>query len=154
MSGVALRCPICGTTQNHPGECEACSEGSVRYFCGNHSPGLWLDAAQCKSCGSRFGDAPKSRIEPVERPTRAVPPPRRPRRSPPPMPPSFSEVLADVAEELKRARSVEEPRLPAPVESPRRGFPVMGCLIRLVFAGLFLFALAVVALVLFFGADF
>ena len=48
MSGVVLRCPTCGTTQSHPGECDACFEGEVRYFCGNHSPGLWLDEPVCK----------------------------------------------------------------------------------------------------------
>ena len=33
---VVLRCPTCGTTQGDAGECEACSEGEVRYFCTNH----------------------------------------------------------------------------------------------------------------------
>lgn len=160
MSGVVLRCPICGTTQNHPGECDACSEGSVRYFCGNHSPGQWLDAPQCGVCGARFGEAPKSRPEAPDTPSRPLPPPGGPRRSAPPTrgtggPPSFSDVLADVARELERARHVEEPRLPPPLEAgPRRGFPVVGCLIRLVIAGLFFFALAVLALLLFFGGNF
>jgi hypothetical protein len=56
MSGVALRCPNCGTTQAGPGECDACHEAAVRYFCTNHNPGRWLDGPACSECGARFGD--------------------------------------------------------------------------------------------------
>ena len=42
MSGVVLRCPQCGTVQRDSGECEACHEADVRYFCTNHTPGQWL----------------------------------------------------------------------------------------------------------------
>jgi hypothetical protein len=55
---VVLRCPHCGTTQGAPGECHACSEADVRYFCRNHDPGRWLDAPTCPACGARFGERP------------------------------------------------------------------------------------------------
>jgi hypothetical protein len=62
---VVLRCPACGTTQEHGGECEACSEGEVRYFCTNHDQRLWLDGPVCSRCGAKFGrqvgHAPSSR---------------------------------------------------------------------------------------------
>jgi hypothetical protein len=56
MSGVVLRCPNCGTVQPTSGECEACREAQVRYFCTNHAPGIWLDTPACLQCGARFGD--------------------------------------------------------------------------------------------------
>ena len=56
---VVLRCPTCGTTQGHAGECEACSEGEVRYFCTNHDEGVWLDGPECSRCGAKFGDPAK-----------------------------------------------------------------------------------------------
>jgi hypothetical protein len=60
MSGVVLRCPNCGTVQTGMDECEACHEARVRYFCTNHTPGLWLDAAFCSQCGARFGEAQRA----------------------------------------------------------------------------------------------
>ena len=51
MSNVVLRCPNCGTTQNAPGECEACHEEQVRYFCTNHNPGQWLESSKCPQSG-------------------------------------------------------------------------------------------------------
>ena len=45
MSGVVLRCPSCGTTRAAPGECDACHEAQVRYYCTNHTPGRWLELA-------------------------------------------------------------------------------------------------------------
>jgi hypothetical protein len=57
MSGVVLRCSNCGTVQATTGECEACHEADVRYFCTNHTPGLWLDQPVCGRCGARFGEA-------------------------------------------------------------------------------------------------
>src|SRR5687767_191586 len=87
MSGVVLRCPTCGTTQNHPGECDACGEVGVRHFCANHNPGLWLDEPVCTACGARFGEPPPGR--PERTPGAATAPPagemRRPEsRSPKP----------------------------------------------------------------------
>jgi len=67
MSAVVLRCSHCGTVQPEPGECEACHEAEVRYFCTNHSPGVWLDTDACPQCGARFGQAaapppPRARV--------------------------------------------------------------------------------------------
>ena len=53
---VVLRCPSCGTTRPAPGECEACHEAVVRFYCTNHTPGLWLAEPSCPSCGARFGE--------------------------------------------------------------------------------------------------
>ncbi len=76
MSGVVLRCPNCGTVQPADGECEACREASVRYFCTNHVPGVWLDSASCPRCGARFGDPEPARAAP---PPPVRPAPRSPR---------------------------------------------------------------------------
>ena len=79
MSGVVLRCPSCGTTKAAPGECEACHEAQVRYYCTNHTPGRWLDFPLCPQCGSQFG-------VPERRPAAPLPPARP--RSPAPTPAS------------------------------------------------------------------
>ena len=121
MSGVVVRCPNCGTTQAALGECEACHEAETRYFCPNHTPGLWLDAPACASCGARVGVAPPAAKKPAprsgeggRRPPRATPP----RDTPPPReaPPS------------RRRRPREEPRPASPeevwsgdVRTPERG---------------------------------
>ena len=170
MSGVVLRCPTCGTTQTHPGECDTCSEGEVRYFCSNHTPGRWLDEPVCAGCGAKFGDAPRISPPPsASAPT--VPISRVPRRSdsrhvvrpgaePPriePMrpptsevdaedlaaTPSLADVLVDMLEEGKRTRArAEDVRWREPVvETPRPPFPVMGCLVRVVLFLLFVFVL-------------
>ena len=78
MSGVVLRCPNCGTTRTASGECEACHEAQVRYYCSNHTPGRWLDTASCPQCGARFGES-------VSAPVRSAPaaPTRRPRQPAP-----------------------------------------------------------------------
>jgi hypothetical protein len=68
---VVQRCPSCGTTRATSGECEACHEAQVRYFCTNHTPGLWLDASTCPKCGARFGDPAASPV-----PTRSPAPAR------------------------------------------------------------------------------
>ena len=84
MTGVVLRCPACGTTQSKVGECDACYEGAVRYFCANHEPGRWLDTPACNACGARFGETPRRRDTPA--PEWSAPPRRRrdAERSPPP----------------------------------------------------------------------
>ena len=74
MTGVVLRCPNCGTTRSAAGECEACHEAQVRYFCTNHNPGEWLEGPACPRCGAKFGDRPASPA-PAPRPTRSAPPP-------------------------------------------------------------------------------
>jgi hypothetical protein len=92
MTGVILRCPNCGTSKATPGECEACHEAQVRYYCTNHKPGHWLDAPACPQCGARFGEP----LRPPAKPTPPAAPPRPrttmtspapPRRDPPPLPP-------------------------------------------------------------------
>lgn len=175
MSGVVLRCPNCGTTQGRPGECEACSEGEVRYFCGNHSSGLWLDGPICVACGARFGVAPSPpppapRVGPTT-PRRSTPPsasggktrtgsgPARaePRRPPAPVPdepaaPSLAEMIVDLLEEGERARSVETTPRPEPEPvAPRTLFPVAGCLVRIVVLVFLSIALLVFALFLWAG---
>jgi hypothetical protein len=79
MSGVLLRCPNCGTAQPAGGECGACHEAQVRYFCTNHNPGLWLDSAACAQCGARFGDPEPARKAPPPPPLPAEYRPSRPR---------------------------------------------------------------------------
>lgn len=96
MSGVVLRCPSCGTARATPGECEACHEAQVRYYCTNHTPGRWLDASACPQCGARFGGSPA-------RPP-AVPAAAGPIRAPVPVP---------------------APK-PAPVSAPRPAYPPAG----------------------------
>jgi hypothetical protein len=174
MSGVVLRCPVCGTTQNHPGECDACSDDQVRYFCGNHDPGRWLDAPTCRTCGAVFGEAPR---RPPTSPTRP-PSPRRPatatRRSesrapipsrgeddPPRGRTRDSEVapsLADLVARMLAARwrgtggpMTREPPWESAPEFRLPTLPIKGCLIRLVVLGLVLVAIAIVAMLLLVG---
>jgi len=132
MSAVVLRCPNCGTTQGTQGECEACHEGVVRFYCTNHKPGRWLDSQVCGHCGAAYGrpdprpSAPRnpksdSRTPPVRRTgtfkTRSSPvssgPRERPgpwegRRSPPPPPEGdyVSEEILARARALKRLRDL------------------------------------------------
>ena len=85
MSGIVLRCPNCGTVQPTGGECEACREAQIRYFCTNHTPGLWLDSASCAKCGARFGDTAPARATPPAPTSRTDYPPPRGRESAPDM---------------------------------------------------------------------
>ena len=178
MSGVVLRCPTCGTTQGHRGECDACLDGDVRYFCSNHSPGLWLDDAVCNECGAKFGDAPGRAPAPTPRARPTVtgpewyrtesPPPLRADAAPPlarsrgPTPdpedtaalPSLAELLlAHISEERERTRDdFGEVLRPAPVIAPPRwSFPVLGCLFRALVIVLVLIALAFGGLFLLLG---
>jgi hypothetical protein len=78
MSSVVLRCPNCGTTQSSPGECEACHEGQVRYYCTNHTPGRWLDGSICPQCLAAYGRAdPPAAPTPSSRPAPTAPPAAR-----------------------------------------------------------------------------
>ena len=132
---VVLRCPTCGTTQGDAGECEACSDGEVRYFCTNHDGGMWLNGPVCGSCGTKFGGPPRKPSAPR---TPSVPPPtgapdfrpplrrratepssepafgRRPRRDEPEpaepevlsrTSPSLGELLEEIADERARGRA-------------------------------------------------
>ena len=168
MSGVVLRCPSCGTTQAHVGECGACYQAQVRYFCDNHRPGLWLDAPQCTACGARYGEAPKRRVppspppSPEPRPPRPRPSPRGGRTEPPrggrvpdpPEPPG----PPDLAEFIRRALGARAPTpyerepwrpAPPPFRRPRLG----GCLGRLILFAFILFAFFVLVPLLMFGST-
>jgi hypothetical protein len=80
---VVLRCPNCGTTRATPGECEACQEGPVRYFCTNHAPGLWLSGRACPTCGAAFGEPARAiTAGPMPSRTRAPKAMRAPRSAP------------------------------------------------------------------------
>jgi len=83
MTGVVLRCPHCGTTRSTPGECEACHEAQVRYFCTSHNPGEWLDEPTCPRCGAKFGERPAPPAPPPRRSRSARPPPLRTRDASP-----------------------------------------------------------------------
>ncbi len=90
---VTRRCPSCGTTQASSGECEACHDAEVRYYCTNHTPGVWLDGTSCPHCGARLGGPPRSKSTAppplVRRPAPAsVPPGPRPARAPAPIRPT------------------------------------------------------------------
>ena len=142
MSGVVLRCSTCGTTQNHPGGCETCGEGKVRYYCGNHTPGVWIDGPACGVCGARFGQMPSRPPEPTRpfSPQSPAPPahkiggpvsrPASPRRVDPPRPergtpsapetdpehippaPSLGELIAHLARERTSPPFTTEDPLP------------------------------------------
>ena len=81
MSAVVLRCANCGTTQDTQGECEACHEGQVSYYCTNHKPGRWLDGPVCSQCHAVYGrDEPPPPAPPQpSKPTPARPPTSRKR---------------------------------------------------------------------------
>ena len=177
---IVLRCPNCGTTQGHGGECEACSEGEVQYFCTNHEEGIWLDGPVCYRCGAKFGHPPgrpapvparpagapdfrpPSRRRTLERPPepdvlRA--PPWRPRRDAPPDPEvvrrtsSLGELLEEITEARARRRAPSELDETPWGGAPRRavGFPLAGCLIRILGLGFLLFLAFVILLFLLFG---
>jgi hypothetical protein len=88
---VVQRCPNCGTTSATSGECEACHGAEVRYFCTNHTPGVWLDAPACPRCGGRVGALPRSASAPPPVPTARKPAPARraPAPAPAPAPPDL-----------------------------------------------------------------
>ena len=174
---VLLRCPTCGTTQGHGGECEACAEGDVRYFCTNHDEGIWLDGPVCSRCGTTFGEAsrtpPAVRVPSVPTPPTHAPdfrppgrrtperppeadlgsrPPRRSERRAPAesdvLPPSLGELLEEFTEARARAGGHYDAEVPWAEPPTRRvGFPLGGCLIRIV--GLVFLLIVAVILFLF-----
>lgn len=176
MSDVAIRCPNCGVHQAALGECEACGHAAVRYFCGNHTPGRWLEGPSCEACGARFGDPPR---RPAAPPPAAPPRPaakpgaRRPpvsldRPDRPPPEPAGEEVVVwtPVGPRRVRVERGVEPdvaREPLPRSPPAHGEPVrpaesvvraagaaVGCLAR---TAILLFMLLLFAF-LFFGSLF
>lgn len=173
MNGVVLRCPHCGTVQPAGGECEACREAPVRYFCTNHNPGVWLDSDFCPQCGARFGDpvpareAPRPPERPAPRPPRTIEPGpamdgleddlgpwggRGPagRRGPggdrPPSPDLGSLITAMLGAAARSRRGrVERPGYEEYEEAPRMRRRGGGCLGRLLMLALLLFALFLLA---------
>ncbi len=100
MSAVVLRCANCGTTQSSPGECEACHEGQVRFYCTNHKPGRWLDGQVCSQCGAAYG-------RPDPRP--AVP---RTPKSAPASPPSSRRDTSEIASSQGTGQTPGEEEVP------------------------------------------
>jgi hypothetical protein len=99
MSAVVLRCVNCGTTQDTQGECEACHEGQVSYYCTNHKPGRWLDGPVCSQCHAAYG-----RDEP---PPPA--PPRRPSKPTPAPPPTSRKGEIEIRRPPRMERSRDRP---------------------------------------------
>lgn len=175
MSGVVLRCPTCGTTQNHPGECDACYDDQVRYFCSNHNPALWLEKPVCRECGAKCGEAPRRHPVPPPR-ADSSPPARRmrrsearlpippsegdPRRSRPrdpeaaPVAPSLADLLASVLVARRKRTSdwaEDELRWERPeLRLPR--FALKRFIVRLVWLALLLLAVAVTVTFLLVGS--
>ena len=170
MSAVVLRCPNCGTTRAAEGECDACHEAAVRYYCTNHTPGRWVDSRACPACGAAFGDPPRA---PAPPPVASRPPTRSPPRAPSRRPggaPSPSRAPSPPSSPLpgwpphvrRRGPTIEEDfddldpagRSAAPVEvdlAPA-GRAVGGCLMRLVFLVLLAFLAMVVGISLLGGS--
>lgn len=128
---VVLRCSSCGTTRSAPGECEACHEAQVRYFCTNHKPGIWLDGGTCRQCGARFGD--------VARRPSAAPPSVTARSRPPGAPRAPAAIAAVSRPSVPRSLPVDEAdgewvvreRSPRPDEELRTGLPAMALWVKL-----------------------
>jgi hypothetical protein len=160
MSGVVLRCPNCGTTRGTPGECEACHEAQVRYYCTNHSPGRWLERPACSQCGAVFGEKapprasapapaarPRSRTPPTARPPAPTARPRRARARDEDLIPDDehfrrrSPSLQELLREALGARHMPPPEPPYRPETPapRAGPGLGGCLVRIMLLLFFLF---------------
>ena len=162
MSDVLIRCPNCGTTQAALGECEACHEAQVRYFCTNHDPGRWLDGPACPACGARYGmERGAGRPGPPGRSGRPVaqpepPPSRRPAEGSERVPvdawhgpvrtPEFGEVV-EIEGGTVDPRRGDPIELPFPPDAVRLATTASGCVRRLVILFVILFALT--ALVVF-----
>ena len=173
MAGLVLRCPNCGTVQPGGGECEACREAPVRYFCTNHTPGIWVDSPACPRCGARFGDPvavreappPPERARP--RPIRTIEPDpgmsgiedgpgpwerggpevgagREYRRAPSPDLASLVAAMLGAAARSRRGRG-GRPGYEEHEAAPRRRRRGGGCLGRLLMLVLLLFALFLLA---------
>ena len=115
MSDPVLRCPNCGTTQAAPGECDTCHEADVRWFCPNHTPGLWLDGPVCAECAAR----PKRATPP--RPRATTPPPRDlSRGAPAPEPPPRRDLERELLDALLGGgrRDPSEPAYRGEVDAP------------------------------------
>ncbi len=139
---VLQRCPNCGTTQATPGDCEACHDAHVRFFCTNHEPGLWLDGPTCAVCKARSDEAARRRSGPAtavpERARSAIPARERP-------------SVADVAWPKVLRSVVVARRAPPSAAAEREMTPIRqlgGCLVRLLLIAVVLIAVLVGALYL------
>ena len=166
MSDPVLRCPNCGTTQATPGECEACHEAEVRWFCPNHTPGRWLDGPVCAECAARAAreraaprappprrapspppSPPPSRSRTPATPHAGAPPPRGRRAASPPPPPPRARDYVDVPTPEWRPAPTEPPRRAPPVDLARvraHGATLTGCIGRLLMLGVLVVVLVVV----------
>lgn len=99
---VIQRCPSCGTTQPASGVCTTCHEAEVRYFCTDHTPGVWLDGPTC----------PRSAEHPARRPE---PPRSRAARSD-----SARSAVTEPA-----AIPISSPRARLAIEADRPSFPAV-----------------------------
>ena len=151
MSDVVIRCPNCGTTQRTLGECDACHEADVRYFCSNHEPGRWLDGPVCDACGARYG-VERARTSPPPPRTRTTPPaprpaPTIPRDEPDPIPVDAWPGVFDPStrpEVFEVETSARDPRSAWPAEPFGPGIRVVsasGCVRRLIMLIVVLLAL-------------
>lgn len=118
MSDVVIRCPNCGTTQPTLGECEACHEAQVRYFCPNHSPGLWLGGPECVTCGATFTGRSTHAPPPSSRPIPPAPAP--PRAAPRGVPPSGLPPRTSTTAPFPPRRAEPLPPAPPPTRRPTR----------------------------------
>jgi rubredoxin len=123
MTGVLLRCPSCGTTKSSFGECEACHEAQVRYYCTNHTPGQWLESPKCTLCGAVFGRAsPAPSPMPTPRPERGPTPAGAASTRPAPRTPRSDGSKTRRREDVDRHREAPGPHDTAePPESRRSG---------------------------------
>jgi len=129
---VVQRCPSCGTTQATAGECEACHESSVRFYCTNHEPGRWLDGRTCPACDARRAGAtdlppahrapPRARHVAAPAPARSpTPAPRRARPAPTAdAPPVWREPEARRPGDKLDGDDLARPAEVAPVPGPSR----------------------------------
>jgi rubredoxin len=128
MTGVLLRCPNCGTTKSSFGECEACHEAQVRYYCTNHTPGQWLESPKCTRCGAVFGrasPAPAPSSTPTPRPERSPTPAGPASTRPSPRTPRPDGSRMRRREGVDRHREAPGPRATAEPPEARRGGGVL-----------------------------
>ena len=150
MSDVVLRCPNCGTTQAMPGECEACHEADVRFYCPNHTPGRWLDGPLCAECALRAKRERSTRPTP---PRRNDPPLEAPIETPrrtPARPPRFEEEWREAREPvpldpLKELGETLGRYIEAAPRVRINPAPVFGCIGQLFKLAIFLFILFAMA---------
>jgi hypothetical protein len=72
VTEVVLRCPHSGTVAEGAGECVACHEAGVRWYCANHTPARWLDSHVCAGCGATRRHGPIVQDPPSPRTTGAT----------------------------------------------------------------------------------